>query len=148
MKSFKLQYAALTALLALFSLTISANNNYPLLPEETYINDLPFETEIVAENYSMNEITKGFDFSEENGIFDIPFNTACATANCRYETALAEEFELEEEAYINDIPFNTEKVVTMKNTLDFEDEAFINDIFFNTFSVVKQLECPQYAMKK
>lgn len=148
MKTLKLQFATLTALFSFFTLSLNANNNYPTLMEETYINDIPFNTEIVAENFSMNEMEKDFDFTEEFEIYDIPFNTACITADCRYELAIAEEFEMEEEAYINDIPFSTEEVSTIANMVDFEDEAYINDIPFNTFAVANHVECPHYAMNK
>ena len=148
MKTLKLQFATLTAIFTLFTASLTANTNYPSLIEETYINDIPFDTEIVAESYSMNEIEKDFDFSEEYEIFDIPFNTTCITADCRYEIAIAEEFEMEEETYINDIPFSTEEVSAVANMVDFEDEAYINDIPFDTFAVINHLDCPQYAMNK
>jgi len=148
MKTLNIQLTTLTAIFAFFTLNLTANTNYPKLIEETYINDIPFDTEIVAESYSMNEMEKDFDFSEEFEIYDIPFNTACITADCRYEIAIAEEFEMEEETYINDIPFNTEEIVTTENTVDFDDEAFINDIPFDTYAVANHVECPQYAMNK
>jgi hypothetical protein len=146
MKTLKLQLATLTAIFALFTISLTANTNYPSLLEETYINDIPFDTEIVAESYSMNEMEKDFDFSEEYEISDIPFNTACITADCRYETAISETFIMEEEMYINDIPFNTEKISSVVSQIDFKDEAYINDIPFDTFSVVNNLDCPEYAM--
>ena len=148
MKTLKLQFAKLTALLAFFTLIGNASANFPSLTEEAYINDIPFNTEIVAENYSLNEMVKGFDFSEEFEIYDIPFNTECITADCRYELALSQEFEIEEEPYINDIPFHSEKTGTVAASVDFADEVYINDIPFDTYAVVEKLECPQYAMNK
>lgn len=148
MKSFKLYFATLTVILTFAALSSTANNNYPLLLEEVYINDIPFDTELIAEIHSFNGMVKEFDFSEETEIFDIPFNTACIIADCRYEMALAREFEMEEETYINDIPFNTEKINAIPVSIDFSEESDINDIPFDTYSVVKKLENPAYAFNK
>jgi len=148
MKTLKLQLATLTAIFALFTISLTANTNYPSLLEEAYINDIPFDTEIVAESYSINEMEKDFDFFEEYEIYDIPFNTACISAECRYEMAIAEEFEMEEETYINDIPFSTVEVSIVASSVDFDDETYINDIPFDTFAVVNDIECPQFAMNK
>jgi len=147
MKTLKIQFTTITVLAALFTLNLNATTNTPNLSEEMYIGDIPFNTETVADNYTMSEISSEFDFSEEYEIFDIPFNTACITVDCRYELAIAEEFEMEDEIYINDIPFNTEKISSVANQAEFEEEAYIDDIPFDTYSVVSQLDCPEYAMK-
>ena len=148
MKTFKLQFATLTVLATFITLNLNANNSYLRFAEENYINDIPFNTEKIAEKYSIQTIEINFDFSEENEIYDIPFNTACVTADCRFELAFAEAFEMEEENYINDIPFNTENITKNSNLIDFQEEAYINDIPFDTFSLAKELNSLQYAINK
>ena len=147
MKTLKLQFATLAAIFAFF-ISFSANANCPSLSEETYIEDIPFNTETIADNFSMNMIETEFDFEGEYEIYDIPFNTACVTAGCRYEIALAEEFEMEDEAYINDIPFNTKEIVRTGGQVDFEEETYIDDIPFSTFKVANQVEYQLYANNK
>ena len=80
-----------------------AANSDSEFEEETYINDIPFDTEWVV-----NEMTNPeFDFEDEAYIDDIPFNTACVAADCKYKKAISVVFELEDENYIDDIPFDT-----------------------------------------
>ncbi len=44
--------------------------------EENYIDDIPFSTEEVVENYDyQNTLNVGFCFEDEKYIDDIPFNT-------------------------------------------------------------------------
>ena len=71
--------------------------------DETYIDDIPFDTEWVVNKLMQPE----FNFEDEAYIDDIPFNTACVAADCKYKKALLELFDLEDEDYIDDIPFDT-----------------------------------------
>jgi hypothetical protein len=93
------------------------------LEEETYIDDIPFDTEWVVKEV-LNPV---IDFEDEADVDDIPFNTA-------YLAATTTVYEMEEEAYVDDIPMNTEMVVNLLDfdTVDFEDEANVDDIPFNT----------------
>ena len=128
---------AITLLLILFSYT-NAFSNTMQLEEEQYIDDTPFDTELVV-----NEMmTPEFYFKDEAYIDDIPFNTACVSANCNYIKAVSLIFEMEDETFIEDMPFNTEKVTErylFNNAvlLNFQlsDEAYIDDIPFNTLNI-------------
>lgn len=99
--------------------------------EESYINDIPFDTkEVVAEKSLLN-----FDFEEESYIDDIPFNTEVVAA--KEPTAPVVDFD--EENYIDDIPFDTEKIAenyyynkAVSQDFSFEEETYIDDIPFNT----------------
>ena len=58
----------------------------------------------------MNKSTKGedsflaeFNFEDEEYIDDIPFDTDCVTAQCKYEKAISIDFNFEEEEYIDDL---------------------------------------------
>jgi len=108
------------------------------LEEETYIDDIPFDTEWVVYELMNPE----FNLEDEAYIDDIPFNTACVAANCNYKKAVSVIFEMEEETYIDDMPFDTEKVAVnyaynMATSVEYEmeDEANIDDIPFDTFSI-------------
>jgi hypothetical protein len=94
-----------TFALALLTLTLSANAltpppSVPELPEEAYINDIPFSTEAIFDSLCDASLTACFPLSEETYINDIPFNTEEMAA-----TSLT--FTLQDEEYIDDIPFDT-----------------------------------------
>ena len=79
--------------------------------EEEYIDDIPFDTQAIAEAYLLNEtMNVEFDFEEDAYIEDIPYNTYEVAKNCKIEKYLKNVFDFEEEEYIDDIPFNTEKI--------------------------------------
>jgi len=129
--------SAITLLFILFSFT-NAFSNTIQFEEEQYVDDIPFDTEMVV-NEMMNP---EFDFEDEAYIDDIPFNTACVTINCNYNKVISVVFELEEETYINDMPFDSEKVAewyACNNAVSFDfelnDESYIDDIPFDTFTI-------------
>jgi hypothetical protein len=76
----------------------------PILTEETYINDIPFDTWEIA----VDAILEGDEsnFTEESYVDDIPFNTH--EIACKY--LLKKMIETSGEININDIPFNTERI--------------------------------------
>lgn len=139
-----------TIFIILFSINLSA----ALLnfEEESYINDIPFDTyEIYNDIVDRADLMK-FDFEEEAYISDIPFDTKCITVDCGYEKALQEEFSFEEESYIDDIPFDTECITAeciynkvLKVTFSFDDESYIDDIPFETENIVNGT---QFVMSK
>lgn len=73
-----------------------------LLPDEPYVNDIPFETSSISARYTP-EIKS--TLPEEGYVDDIPFNTRAIFE----EQALKDPtiYGLENEQYVNDIPFNT-----------------------------------------
>ena len=82
------------------------------MPEEKYIDDIPFDTEQIAKQVLYAQaVSQEFDMEEETYVDDIPFNTDSLSKVYLSEKALAEDFEMEEEAYINDIPFSTAQIV-------------------------------------
>ena len=103
---------SITILIGTFALMFSLNLNAAVenfnFEEESYINDIPFNTGCVTADYlyekAMNEV---YNFEEESYIGDIPFNTECVTTSCRYQKAIKVVFNFNEESYIDDIPFNT-----------------------------------------
>ena len=96
--------ATITALIAIaimFSANLNASSvNYP---EETYIDDIPFNTTEIYNNIIAEQNLAQFDFDEEEYIDDIPFDTECISAQCKYQKAISIEFNYEEEQYIDDI---------------------------------------------
>ena len=100
-----------------FGSELKLNNNIEDLPpvidfeEEAYVDDIPFDTQAIAEACILKEIMNvEFDFEEEAYIDDIPYNTCEVARNCRIEKYLEDVFDFEEEAYIDDIPFDTEEI--------------------------------------
>ena len=94
----------ITALIAI-AIMISANlNASPVnFTEESYINDIPFNTTEIYNEIIAEQNLAEFNFDEEQYIDDIPFNTECISANCLYQEAISLEFNIEEESFIEDI---------------------------------------------
>jgi len=89
------------------------------LEDEMYIDDIPFDTEMIVESYlESNDITLPLDMNfvleDEEYIDDIPFNTELiAKAYLENSSSLSHDeivFTLDEEEYIDDIPFDTETI--------------------------------------
>jgi len=134
----KLTTSALIIILSVFSIQVSASDFQ--MEDEAYINDIPFNTEMVVKNM----MAANFDLEEENYINDIPFNTF----EIAFESKISGTgtFEMEEEAYINDIPFNTEViannyhyVAAINQVFEMPEENSIDDIPFNTLTIAKQV---------
>ena len=82
-----------------------------VLPEEEYVNDIPFNTtKIAVEAQYQKAIQVPFTVPAEEEVNDIPFDTHKIAMEALYQKALAQVFEVTEEQYVNDIPFNTEEV--------------------------------------
>ena len=108
MKTIKSISLLLGTFALLFSLNVNAAVETFCFEEESYINDIPFNTECVTVEYLYEQaINEDYDFEEEAYIADIPFATECVTANCRYQKAINVIFNFEDESYIDDIPFST-----------------------------------------
>ncbi len=76
--------------------------------DESYINDIPFDTECISEACLYQEaVSVIYIIEDEEYIDDIPFNTRCVSAKCRYDKAMKVEFNFEEEEYIDDMEMNT-----------------------------------------
>lgn len=77
----------------------------PLAEEESYVDDIPFDTKAVALKSLFFNLEKP---DAEAYIDDIPFDTEKIAATYNYS---ASNLLPEEEEYIDDIPFNTADVV-------------------------------------
>ena len=126
--------SAITLMLLLLSYNRLAAMDFDFA-EEAYVDDIPFNTERIAEMM----VAEGVQFEDENYIDDIPFNTAVIARQYRLEQALHENFEMEDEATIADIPFDTEKInagygqlEAMSVEYEMDDETYIDDIPFET----------------
>lgn len=108
MKTFTKSTTLLIAAL-LFTTILSANSFE--MEVESYIDDIPFNTEVIAAKALYNQaLTVDFDIEEEGYINDIPFNTDSLAKVSLSKQAIAQEFNIEEEEYIDDIPFNTSMI--------------------------------------
>ena len=109
MKTFTKSTALLITALA-FSTILSAKG-FEMEPE-TYVDDIPFNTELIAAQVLYEQaVAVEFYLEEEEYINDIPFNTDSLAKVGLSNQALAQEFSIEDETYIDDIPFDTNKVV-------------------------------------
>jgi hypothetical protein len=145
--------ALLATLAILFSINLTAGTFS--FEEENYINDIPFNTNLIFNEVFIEAGMLDFDFVEEAYIDDIPFCTECITADCAYEKAIMVAFEMDEESYINDIPFDTECITAqclyqkaLEQNFSFSDESYIDDIPFETSEVVQFKDNTQFAMSK
>jgi hypothetical protein len=93
---------ALTIFLMLFMGNAKASTP-PQFEEEEYIDDIPFNTELVVHRLTLPDI----DFEEEATIEDIPFNTAEIAMMTNFRISMETVFNMEEEEKVNDIPFDT-----------------------------------------
>lgn len=127
--------ALIASLVLMLAINLNASNLLPKFTEESYIDDIPFDTELIFEQLTMPE----FDFEDETYINDIPAEMLCVSPDCKYEKAISVTFEQDEEMYVDDMPFNTEKIASqylfetaLNADFEMEEEAYINDIPFNT----------------
>lgn len=143
MKTLTKTLSTLATLAILFSANLNASEYY--FSEESYIDDIPFNTvEIYKDIVTENELAE-FSFEEEEYIDDIPVDSGCVTPACKYKKAVSVDFQIEDEEYIDDITFNTAYVSAaslylqaMSENFDFEEEAFINDLSFNNENLSSQ----------
>ncbi|MFA5417321.1 MAG: hypothetical protein WC341_02575 [Bacteroidales bacterium] len=104
-----------TFALALFTVALHLNANTPptvaALPEEAYINDIPFNTGQIFDSLYDASLSDTYQLTDENYISDIPFNTVeIAADSMEMETS---EFTLDNENYIDDIPFATKNIAKL-----------------------------------
>ena len=117
MKTLRHLSTIISIFILLISINLTASNSSFNFPEEDYIDDIPFNTELIYHYLMLPE----FDFEEEAYINDIPFNTSEIVENYNLEQTLKVEFTMEEESYIDDIPFNTSDVVKNVSPCKYND---------------------------
>ncbi len=123
-----------------------ANNCIPAMTEETYVNDIPFNTFQIAGEEMLKNVMH--NFPDEADVKDIPFNTRKIALESELKSIMAAD----EEAYVDDIPFSTKKIFynSMVNcyTQNFRDEDYVNDIPFNTTELACQYLLNNYRDEK
>jgi len=98
----------------------------PVFPEESYVNDIPFNTWEIA----VDAIFEGDEIKleEEAYVDDISFDTRAIA--CKY--MLRKMIETTGEANINDIPFRTDKIycehMAALLTKQYQAEQMVNDL--------------------
>lgn len=93
------------------------------LEEESYIDDIPFDTWNVAMNNDSYWTNPGFLLEEEEYVSDIPFSTYDIATDFIMNQAMAIEFNMEEEPFIDDISFDTKLI-----TQNCENISVISDL--------------------
>ncbi len=102
-----------TALITIITVILTGNllASEFTFKDEPYIDDIPFNTEMVVSAMMNPE----FDFDDEDYIDDIQLNTSYIATNSKFTTAVSIEFQLNDEAYVDDIPFDTSTKVVRCN---------------------------------
>ncbi len=142
MKAPKLKIAVVILLSLMISINLPAIDSTFCFNEEEYIDDIPFNTELICHELGLPAI----DFGEEAYVDDIPFDTDAIAEGSHYQAAITVEFGLTDEENVNDIPFSTSEVAaayhlnaSMEKTFELQEETYVDDIPFSTASVVKEL---------
>ena len=140
------------------------------LEEESYIDDIPFDTEKIYKRACCyykhyGRYTADLTLRDEDYIEDIPFNTVEIASTAMNGSFLMrpcqQTFFMPEEFYIDDIPFNTEEVVAdslekeeNKNesytitSFNLRDEEYIDDIPWDTRELFAEvIRYPEFAKK-
>ena len=137
----KLQHSALFLIISVMSIQLFALDIQ--FEDEAYINDIPFNTELIVNNM----VDATFNFEEEKYINDIPFNTYEIAFEASTSDSDNFNFEIEEEAYINDIPFDTRSIsnaynykLAISQVFEIEEEKNIDDIPFETYAIANKAQ--------
>ena len=104
-----------TALLAIIAVVFTSksfaseiNPTNFAFEEETYIDDIPFNTASVVASYKYEQaVSVVFVMADEAYINDITINTEIVAEAYAYQKTISTEFQFDDEAYIDDIPFCT-----------------------------------------
>ncbi|MDP2236735.1 MAG: hypothetical protein Q8J88_09895 [Bacteroidales bacterium] len=108
MKTQKIIFAAIISII----MQSSALADGFKLKEESYIDDIPFNTTEIFYEILAADTSNLFlpSLNEEAFIDDIPFDTHEIAEVALSSIAMEKSFKMPEEGYIDDIPFNTESV--------------------------------------
>jgi hypothetical protein len=140
------------------------------MEEESYIDDIPFDTEKIYKRACCyykhyGRYSADLTLGEEPYIEDIPFSTieiASAVMNGTYLMKPCQHtFFLMEEPYIDDIPFKTEEVIADSlekqekekesytiTSFNLRDEEYIDDIPWDTREIFAEvIHYPEFARK-
>ncbi len=135
----KAQISTLILVITLmFTLNTFAKTKNFAFEDEAYINDIPFNTEMVVNDLKLAAI----DFEDEAYIDDIELDTERIANMYNYQKALEHNFILDEEVYVDDITFDTKAIVAvynfnqaLENEFNFSEELVVDDIPFDTMVI-------------
>jgi len=140
------------------------------LEEESYIDDIPFDTEKIYKRACCyykhyGQYSADLTLGEEDYIEDIPFSTIEIASSVMNGTYLMKSgpqtFFLPEEPYIDDIPFKTEEIIADSlekdenkkesytiTSFNLKDEEYIDDIPWDTREIFAEaIHYPEFARK-
>ncbi len=103
----------ITTILAtlVLAFTIKATAQELTFNDEKLIDDIPFDTEMIAKQAKAEKELASFKFEDEGFINDIPFDTEKVVANYNYKKAVQVKFSFPDESSVDDIPFDTQTIV-------------------------------------
>lgn len=110
-----------------------------VLSDESYVNDIPFNTSVIARSANSIEALNANKLTDESFVNDIPFNTG-EIAQSAISYAAMNSSNLAEESYVDDIPFSTNTIAlayqaeqsSMAANRTLGNEEYVDDIPFNT----------------
>ncbi len=86
------------------------------LKEEGYIDDIPFNTELIFDSVMhISKMSTSIEMPEESYINDIPFNTEKVVDQYRSDSAMQVNFKINDEKTIDDIPFDTHTIASKQH---------------------------------
>ncbi len=104
-----------TTLVMAFNSSETSDDLNIQIEDEAYIDDIPFNTENVLNDFDLNNNSVPSDdlmkIEPEKYIDDIPFNTKEIFDDHFDETSYNSIFQLKDENYIDDIPFCTKALI-------------------------------------
>lgn len=122
--------------LLIFTATIFATNVWAVIPpmdEETGVNDIPFNTELIAGTTSDHgQFVKMWEMEAEPNVGDFPYRAVFMIA---MDPWINPWVLMEDEQYVNDVPFNTRKIFSdccVKFMCEKMEEGYVDDIPFST----------------
>ncbi len=103
----------------------------PMLDTESYIDDIPFDTELVVGVSLM--MNGGWETCEEANVADIPFDTRSIANEVLFDNLVAES---RSEPEAKDIPFDTQTIfeewLMVQMVEEYKSEQIASDIQFDT----------------
>ena len=83
--------------------------------EESYINDIPFNTKAIFGSYIAGK-AQSMKLADELPVDDIPFNTSVIAQSVLAPLSTVQTV-LDDEKYVDDIPFNTANIAASAKSL-------------------------------
>ncbi len=90
------------------AIAMKPSYNYLPLMNEAYVNDIPFNTSVIAAiNTPGSAISNALELTSETYVNDFPFDTRAVAEKESRNLSVLPLLTPEDEPYVNDLPFDT-----------------------------------------